>query len=375
MRIGMVTDSYYPTRDGVMTAVVTLRKALEDMGHTVFVIAPDPGEEYREKDVIYFRAKRFKSYPEYFLPIFPSNKRERLDALNLDIITIYGVTFMALKALIYSHTSNVPIVQTYVTNVTDAMKFYSPIKGASELQVKLAWIYLRNFLKRPACVVALTPATLGEFEDNGVKTRRTEVIPIGIDVHRFALGLDGSGIRERYGLKDSRVVIHVGRVSYEKNIDVAVRSMKFLDADIKLMIVGRGPALDDIKAVVEEEGLQDRVVFTGFVSDEELPLHYAASDVVVSASRFETQGLTIAEAMGCGLPAACSNGGSFVDIIKDDVNGYLFEGTPEGCAEAIRKCFENRERILPEARKTAEYYSMESVGRQLTDLYESIIRK
>jgi len=372
MRIAIMTDSYLPTRDGVVTAVVTLRKALEDLEHTVFVIAPDPGKEFREEGVIYFPARRFKSYPEYFLPIFPSNKRSIIESLNVDVIHIYGVAFMALKGLLVSRSTKIPTVMTYCTNVVDTMEYYSPLPLPMEFQSMLAWIYMRNYLRRPNCVVALTPATLKEFEENGVKTKRTEVIPIGIDVQRFRLGIDRSAIRERYDLNGKRVVIHVGRVSYEKSIDIVIRSMKFLPNDIRLLIVGKGPALEEMKKLVDTEGLSEKVIFTGFVSDEELASHYAASDIVVSASRFETQGLTIAEAMACGLPAACSDGRAFLDVVEDGINGYFFDDTSERCAEAILKCLDNKEILAVNARKTAESYSTETVGRKLEALYEDI---
>jgi len=372
MRIAIMTDSYLPTRDGVVTAVVTLKKALEDLGHTIFVIAPDPGKEFREEGVIYFPAKKFKSYPEYFLPILPSGKRSVIESLNVDVIHIYGVTFMALKALIVSRSTKVPTVMTYVTNVVDTMEYYSPLPLPTELQAKLAWIYMRNYLKRPNCVIALTPSTLTEFEENGVKTKRTEIIPIGIDVSRFRLGLDGSKIRNRYDIEGKKVAIVVGRVSYEKNLSVVIRSMKFLPDDTMLLVVGKGPALNEMKDLAEKEGLSKKVIFTGFVPDDELELHYAASDVVVSASRFETQGLTIAEAMGCGLPAACSDGRAFLDVVEDGVNGYFFDDTPEKCAEAIGKCLADKERLAPNARKTAESYSTEVVGKKLEALYEAV---
>lgn len=373
MRIAMMTDSYLPTRDGVVTAVMTLRKALEELGHTVFIIAPDPGEEYREEGVIYFRATKFKKYPEYYIPIFPSNKREIIESLDIDVIHIYGVAFMALKALIVSHTTRIPTVMTYVTNVVDAMEFYSPLKLPPSIQSKLAWIYLRNFLKRPSCIIALTPATIDEFKNNGVKTKRTEVIPIGIDIKHFSEGLDGSAIRNRYGLEGKRVVIHVGRVSYEKNIPQVIDAMAFMPDDVMLMVVGKGPALEEVKAHVVESGLSSRVIFTGFVSDEELPLHYAASDIVVSASRFETQGLTIVEAMACGIPAACASGRAFLDVIKEGYNGYLFEDSVEECSKAMIKCLENREKLLKGIHETALLYSTDRVGKDLVDLYRSVI--
>ena len=372
MRIAMITDSYLPTRDGVVTAVVTLRKALENLGHTVFVIAPDPGEGSRENGVIYFPARKFKNYPEYFLPIFPSDKRRVIESLDVDVIHIYGVAFMALKGLMVSRSTGIPTVMTYCTNVVDTMEYYSPLPLPMELQSKLAWIYMKNYLKRPNCVVALTPATLKEFEDNNVRTKRTEVIPIGIDVNRFRQDLDGTDIVKRYGLEGKKVVIHVGRVSYEKNVGTVIKAAKSLPDDVAMLIVGKGPALEEMKELAESEGLSKKVIFTGFVSDDELPLHYAASDVVVSASRFETQGLTIAEAMACGLPAACSDGRAFLDVVEEGTNGYFFDDTSERCAEAILKCLDNLDALKVNARKTAETYSMETVGRKLENLYADV---
>ena len=209
MRIAIMTDSYLPTRDGVVTAVMTLSKTLTDLGHTVFIIAPDPGEGQREPGIHYFPAMRFRKYPDYFLPVFPSNKRELIESLDIDIIHIHGVAFMGLKGLMVSRSTGIPSVATYCTNVADTMEFYSPLPLPMEVQSKLAWIYMRNFLKRPSCIIALTPATLTEFKENRVRTKRTEVIPVGIDVNRFRQGLDGSGIRKRHGLTDERVVIHV----------------------------------------------------------------------------------------------------------------------------------------------------------------------
>lgn len=373
LRIAIMTDSYLPTRDGVVTAVMTLSKALRDMGHTVFIIAPDPGEAQREQGVYYFPAMKFKKYPEYFLPVFPSGKRETLESLKVDIIHIHGVAFMALKGLIVSRSTGIPTVATYCTNVVDTLEFYSPLPMPTDIQSKLAWIYIRNFLKRPSCIIALTPATITEFEENGVRTKRTEVIPVGIDVNRFRQDLDGSEIRKRYGLTDEKIAIHVGRVSFEKNIGIPIKALKHLPGNVRLMIVGKGPALQEMKDLVKNEGLEDRAIFTGFVPDDELALYYSASDVVVSASRFETQGLTIAEAMACGLPAACSDGRAFLDVVEEGVNGHFFKDTPEQCAEAIMKCLADGDAMSANARATAESYSMEAVGKKMISLYEDII--
>ena len=307
MRIAMITDSYRPTMDGVVTALLAQKRALEDLGHAVFIIAPDPGEKDREEGVYYLKAKRFKSYPDYFIPLYRSRVKKIIRELDVDIIQIYGVAFMALKAMLVSHSLKIPTVLTYVTNVTDVMDFYSPLKILPlKTQKKLVWIYLRNLLKRPNRLVLLTPESQRDMEQHNVHARKIEILPMCIDVERFRPGFDGDEIRRRYGLEDKRVVINVGRMSYEKNLPQVIDAMRFMPEDVMLLSVGSGPAFDDVKKHAEEVGLMDRVIFTGFVPNEVLAQYYCAADCVVSASRFETQGLTIVEAMACGIPASRS---------------------------------------------------------------------
>ena len=375
MRIALVTDSYYPTKDGVVVAVETVQAELVALGHEVVVFAPDPGKEFRRDGVVYFKAVKFKKYPDYFLPIYRSNKIEEIRKFNPDVIHLYGVAFMALKGLIASRTLKVPSVITYVTSVSEVIGMYSPIKFPEPLLKKLSWIYVRNLLKRPAVLVVPTHPIAKELEENGVVPKRLEVIHIGIDAERFRKNQDaGSAVRKKYGLENKRVIICAGRLSGEKEIDMLICSMKLLDDDISLLIVGKGPVGDELRELTTDLGLNERVTFAGFVPDEELVAHYSAADVAASCSRFETQGLTVLEAMGCELPAACANGRAFTEVIKDGVNGYLFEHSEEDCAEAIRKCFAEHDRISTGARRTAEENSMHATAMKLGEVYQSLIK-
>jgi len=370
MRIAMVTDSYFPTRDGVVTSLTTSKEALENAGHEVFVIAPDPGEHDRIEGVSYFPAVRFKKYEGYFLPILPSGKRDIIRRLNIDVIHIHGIAVMALKALIAARSLKKPVIMTFHTMVNDTMRYYSPVKLPDEFAERLVWIYLRNLLKRPFAVTVPTKTIADELAVNGVKAR-LEVIPTGIDTERFVPGIDGSAVRKLYGLDGKKVIIHVGRISFEKNIELAVNALRLLDDDFTLMIAGKGPAESSLRKRIEEDGLSDRVVFAGFVPDEDLPSYYAASDVVVSASRFETQGLSVLEAMACGLPAVCSDARAFRDFVTGD-NGYRFDGTAEDCAAGIRKCL-GEPGMKERARITAESFSREESAKKLAHLYEQAI--
>ena len=375
MRIAIMTDSFYPTTDGVATAVRVTKGALEAMGHEVFVLAPDPGDESKRiPGVRYFPSVKFRKYEGYYLPILPSNQTEIIEEIKPDIIHIRGVAIMALKALFASHNTHVPTVLTYDTVVTEVIGMYSPVKLPKETLAKLATIYLRKMLKRPNAIAVPTPSTGRELEAMGVKPRMLEVVPTGIDTDRFAFTQEGRDeIRARHGLDGSRVVLFVGRLSFENNVDLLIRSLPMMDADVKLLIVGDGPAREMLEKTVDDTGVRDRVVFTGYLFSDDLVKHYSAADAFASPSVFETQGFTVQEAMSAGLVAACGNGRAFTDFIRDGGNGYLFDLNEEDCASAVMKALDAPKEVRDASMETALSYGIKPCTEKLVALYEKVL--
>jgi len=374
MRIAMMTDSYLPTRDGVVSSVILTKEVLESRGHEVFIIAPDPGDEsLREEGVTYFRSRRFKSYPGYFVPLYPSDKVARVKALDVDIIHCHGIATMAIRALMLGRHLGLPVVTTFHTMVTEAMEFYSPIRMNRDISDRLSWKYLRSLLQRSDHVIAPTHSICEELRKHAPSMRGISVIPTGVDLERFRPDLDGSHLRERHGLDGKRAVLHVGRVSFEKNIDTVVEAMAHLPEDVVLLVVGSGPAADHLSRLAEDLGVAERVVFTGFVPDDELPLYYAAADAFVLASKFETQGLVALEAMATGLPVAAIRYRALVDVVQDGVSGILFDDGPESCAKALQACLDAGETMRQSARERASEFSMDMSATLLEDAYQQAI--
>jgi len=370
MRIAMMTDSWFPTRDGVVTSITIIKESLESLGHEVFIVAPEPEKESRQEGVYYFPAVRFRSYEGYYVPILPSNKMEVLREIRPDIIHIHGVATMALRGLVCGHELGIPTVMTFHTMVDDAAKYYSPVKLPPETMEKLIWIYLRQILKRVDVVVTPTSCIGTELESHGAHCRNLVTIPTGTDTAKFHPGIPSDRIREKHGLVGKRVAIHVGRISYEKDLDMVVRAMASVDG--MLLVAGKGPAKADIEALVDELGLRDKVVFAGFVPDEDLPAYYDAADIAVSASKFETQGLSILEAMASGKPVACRNGRAFAEIVRDGENGYLFDDV-EGCAEAMEKAFSAPRELRDASLQTALDNSRDRSAELYVEAYEKAI--
>lgn len=372
MKIAMLTDSYYPTRDGVVTSVTTLRTSLEAMGHEVWIIAPDPGKNLRTDDdrVIWIRAVEFRSYEGYYVPVLPAVDSKNIEKHGFDILHIHGVATMAIRGILLARSLKLPKVLTFHTMVDDVAERYSPIKIPGIYLKKLVWIYLKKVLKKMDAVVVPTDAIGKELEGHTDKIKLMRTIPTGIDAELFRPGLDGTVFRQKYGIGDGKMVIHVGRISFEKEIEMAIRAIQ--DIDAKLVIVGKGPQAEELKKLTEDLGLCDKVIFTGFIPNKELPTAYAAADASVSCSRFETQGLSILEAMSSGLPCACRNARAFTSIVRDGENGFLFDGEAD-CRDAIEKCLSADESVRAASRETALSNSDEASALKMTALYEEII--
>ena len=134
--------------------------------------------------------------------------------------------------------------------------------------------------------------------------------------------------------------------------------------------------VEGLRSYVHRKGLQDAVVFAGFVPDEELPAYYAACDAFAIPSKFETQALVVLEAMASGKPVAGANFRAIPEFVRDGENGYLFEpGDVEGAAGAISRCLDDRDRMSHSARATAERYTIASCAERLLAVYRRLLNR
>ncbi len=380
MRIAVLTDTYLPTVDGVVNSLLTTRKALESLGHEVFVLAPEDKKHVSAQDpkTIYLRAREFKSYPGYrVVSLMPGKEVRFLRNMDIDVIHTHGMAAMGAKSIWSAHTLKIPMVLTFHTMVLDALNWYNPIglkTGFMEFATK-NWI--RYLLHRCYGVVAPTSAILHELRLLAPRMRLTDVIPTGIDHNRFNPDVDGSRVREKWGLDGQELILHVGRVAPEKNLDMlfkAFANLKRKRENAKLMLVGRGPAIPHCVETAKLNGIANDVIFAGFVSDVELPEYYAACDAFAITSKFETQGLVVLEAMATGKPVAGINFRAIPEFVIDGITGYLFNPDDvSGCMKAMEKALDCDGAISRNVRKMAESYSIETCTDKLVNLYQRVI--
>jgi 1,2-diacylglycerol 3-alpha-glucosyltransferase len=373
----MFTDSYLPTRDGVVTSLLLTKRELERMGHTVYVFAPDPADPSdREEGVHYFRSIGFHRYSGYRIPLFPTDKCHILEGLDVDLIHVHGLMFQAVRGMLAGRALRKPVVLTFHTMVTEAARFYN-FTPFPEWVIQLGmWTYLRTILHRAEVVIAPTVAIKNELKRYAPHIKRLEVIPTGVDLDRFNPRIDGSEVRRRYGLEGKKVILHLGRIAWEKNIDLVVRGFALLSAhepEARLLLVGEGPAKEHVRGLVEELGIEERVIFTGFVPDPELPQFYAACDVLTLASKFETQGLVILEAMAVGKPVSGIRYRAVAELVREGENGELFEETPYSWSQATLRLLRDPERYREGALAKAREFSVGQWATRLVDVYRYAI--
>ncbi|HUL39351.1 MAG TPA: glycosyltransferase [Methanomassiliicoccales archaeon] len=361
----------------MVTSIQLLKRELEGLGHDVFVFAPAPKEEKdREPGVQYFRSVSFRRYQGYRVPLFPSNKSELVDRLRIDVIHNHGLAFMALRSMFAGRTLEKPVVTTWHTNVNEALGYYNFSGLPDEVVLRLMWVYLRSLLRRSEAVIAPTEAIKADLLRYVPSIRRIEVIPTGVDLVRFRPGLDAGAILDRYGLRGKKVILHLGRIAMEKNMDLAFRGFaRFVrnDPELRLVVAGEGPAKAHHIRQVQDLGISDKVVFTGFVPDEELPLFYSACDVFTITSKFETQGLVVLEAMACGKPVVGINYRAVAELVQDGVNGYLFDDDEDSWCRGIRRGLAATPELREKARARAEEYSQREEAKRLVRIYEDAI--
>lgn len=164
----------------------------------------------------------------------------------------------------------------------------------------------------------------------------------------------------------------------EKNLDLIIEGFERLIVDdplVRLMLVGEGPAKKHYQRMIQEKGLEDKVLFTGFIPDEDLPQIYAASDAFTIASKFETQGLAALEAMATGKPVAGINYRAVAEMVRPGETGYLFEEDAVSCADAMREALDHSAELRKGARGRAMEYSVEKSTARLVELYKATIER
>jgi glycosyltransferase involved in cell wall biosynthesis len=194
-------------------------------------------------------------------------------------------------------------------------------------------------IKNTDVVVTRTESLEKELHQRGAK--RVAIIPLTFDEDVFRPGLDVTELKKRFGVRDEKILMFIGRLHPVKRLDLLLKAVQQLDMKFKLFIVGAGELEDELKEMAESLGVADEVLFTGAVPYSDVPKFINMADLMVMTSSIEGQPRVLIEAMSCGTPAVGTNVFGIKDTIIDGVTGYLTSDDPAIIAEKISKALEN----------------------------------
>lgn len=332
MRIGIFSDTYIPQINGVSTSIEMLRKGLERNGHKVYIVTVNPsGLKYKyDENVLRIPGIPIGIFDYRLTSVYPAFAIKTIKSWNLDVIhsqTEFGIgTF----ARIISKQLNIPLVHTYHTMYEDYIHYIT--KGYFKKTSKKLVEYLTLFYCDSTATELIVPTkkTYDLFKEKYKVKRNVHIIPTGIEIEKYSknYSLDKiNKLKKSLKINDEKVLIFVGRLGLEKSVDFLIENHKKINA--KLLIIGDGPERDNLEKLVKKLKLNDKVIFTGKVALKDIGLYYKLGDIFVTASKTETQGLTVIEALAASLPVVAINDESFVEPIKNDYNGYLFNDKKE----------------------------------------------
>lgn len=377
-KILITSDLYLPSVNGVVTSVVNLVNELRLRGYEVRILTTSYDNSYHydaDGQVYYMRSVPFKVYPGIRMPLnyFHHEYLDEIIAWHPDVVHSQCEFFTFQYAKKIAEETGAALVHTYHT-LYNQYASYLPLHAGADLMIAVA-SQLR--LEAVDTVIAPTVKVRDTLQDYGVRAE-IAVIPTGISLEKFRVPRDEemiASLREKYGFtRETRVLLSLGRLGKEKNIEELIRYFSHLARqreDVRLMIVGGGPDSERLQEIAESYLLGNRILFTGMIDPSLVRQYYALGDIFVCASTSETQGLTYVEALACGLPLVCRNDPALDGVIANGLNGYRYENCGEFCAY-ISRILDTpplAQAMQTENLAAAEKFSKEQFAENITALY------
>ena len=306
MRILLATNGFLPEIGGVQVYCYELAKNLTLLGEEIIVLTPktegDTDFDKKEKFKI-IRTKKKVSSRLGFLFLL---KRERIKK----ILVGHGSHYVRLASLANA-LFKVP---------------YDVIIHLEEILPPEREKIIQKSFKRAHKVITVSHFAKEKLVEIDIPKEKIVVIPNGVDPVKFNPILDPFRIRKKHNLKNKKVILTVARLGEHKGHANVIRALPQVLEKVPggiYLVVGSGEKESRLKRLVKELGLEEKVIFTGEVEEEEIPLYYAACDVFIMPSDIEGFGIVFLEANACGKPVIGGRSGGISDAIIDGETGLL----------------------------------------------------
>lgn len=363
MKILFISDVYFPRINGVSTSIRTFVEQMQNLGHTVHLIAPDYAVQTEDENWI----KRISARSIYFDPedklmkygaamqLLPALMQEKYDIIHVH--TPFVAHYLGLKL---AAKLNIPCIETYHTFFEDYLHHYLPWMPKSFARGMARMISKRQCNAVDAIVAPSNPM-LDVLRGYGVHVA-SEVIPTGLQDYSFKAA-DGKAFRKKYDIAlDRPMLLYVGRVAFEKNIDFLLEMTKILiekQPDVLLVVTGEGPAEASLHQLAKTLNIENNVKFIGYLDrNTELNACYESADVFVFASKSETQGLVILEAMAQGTPVVAIAELGTASILIEGKGALIAPDNTLIFAEKVHQLLMNPEHSF-ELGKQAKAYALD----------------
>lgn len=385
MKIAFFCDSYIPTKNGVATSAHTTAAELRLRGHRVLVFAPRfEGWTGDHPDVVRFAAGHWNKtdYPIAlpFLSRVAPRTAMRFRQEKFDLVHVHSPFILGGLGAYWATYNFVPLVWTFHT-LYHHYAHYS-ITSPESSRLYILW-RVRSMLRKCDRVIAPSVA-IDRIIQKLDPDAPTQVLPTGVDLGRFQCGNRAHGRAELKIEAHHQVMLYVGRLAEEKNLGFLMRAVAPLlqrppgGAPLHLVLVGGGPMAEPCRQLAARLGVGDRVHLTGFAEGSRLADLYAAGDIFTFASRTETQGLAIAEALCAGLPCVVVNAMGAPEAVTHEVNGLIVPASEARFRQAVQLLLADdamRQRMAERAKAAAAQFSVERRVTELLDLYDNVIEE
>jgi len=362
MRILFVSDTYFPHLNGVYYFVCRIAPLLQDKGHHVAVIAPSETIHASHKKIDNIDVYGVASLPAIYYPkvrspipvLLKSRVNHLIHTFKPDVIHVQD-HFLISKAVIkVGKHAGIPIIGTNHFMPENLTALIRSEKWKKKLE-KMLWSEFSKVLNQ--IIVITTPTETGAKLIRPKLDVKVIAITSGIDLRDFNPFGNPENVRLKYNIPAKPVLLFVGRLDPEKNIEEILRALAFVSKkiDFCFVIVGKGLRRKALEQLTEELGITNHVIFTGFVPEKDLPFLYKLSRCFIIASIAELLSLATLQAMASGLPIIAANAGALPELVHDKINGYLFNTNDiEALAESVHSILTKDEIYAKMCKKSLE---------------------
>ncbi len=378
----MLTDTYTPQINGVVTSIRSSAEELIRRGHEVYILAPDfNSSQSSEENVFRFPSTGFpiRAIKEFQVSRGYGSIIQKLRQLDIDLIHSHVPGSMGLKAIPISRYLKIPHIHTYHTFWPDYVH-YVPL--GSRYTKMTAERYSSLFCNRCDGIVAPTKKIQDALIQYGTRSP-IRIIPSGIKTGDFS-DSKTNDLHEKFGIPEGRkILVYAGRIVREKNVPFLLEVMdqivhKMNSENYHLLLLGDGAVREELEEKAVLKDLSGFISFAGFRPHEEVMEIFHQSDLFVFASVTETQGLVLLEAMASGIPAVVVDALGIGDVMTDGKGGFPVPEDPEVFSRTVLDLMENPDlyaKKKKEASLKAEEYSISICTGKLEDFYSETLSR